>query len=127
MSNVLLIEPNTLLAATYSHMLEHAGFSVTRVSGAQEAINAADKQAPDVVVMELQLAGHSGLEFLHEFRSYHEWRAVPVVVHTVLNPAQWAFAREPLQRDLGVASFLYKPQTSLEELLRSVRAPLAVA
>lgn len=125
MTNVLLIEPNTLLATTYRQLLEHAGFAVTVVLGAQAAINAADKCAPHIVVMELQLAGHSGLEFLHEFRSYSDWQRVPVIVHTVLNPTQWTFAREPLQRELGVTAFLYKPQTSLEELLRRVRAALA--
>lgn len=124
MSNVLLIEPNTLLATTYRLFLEHAGFSVVHVTGAQAAIEAADKLTPDVVVLELQLAGHSGLEFLHEFRTYREWQGVPVVVHTVLNQQQWAFAKGPLERELGVTAFLYKPQTSLEELLRHVRAPL---
>lgn len=68
--HVLLIEPNTLLAATYRQALQHAGHEVRHVTGAQAAVMAADGRTPDVVVLELQLPQHSGLEFLHEFRSY---------------------------------------------------------
>jgi DNA-binding response OmpR family regulator len=121
MSHILLLEPNTLLAAAYHQALRHAGYEVTHVTGAQAAILAADEQAPALVIAELQLPQHSGLEFLHEFRSYADWRQVPVIVHTVLSPPQLATAKEALQRDLGVNLLLYKPQTSLRDLLDAVR------
>src|SRR5690606_21603784 len=88
MSHVLLIEPNTLLADTYTQALTHAGHEVTHVTGAQAGIDAADKRQPDLVIVELQLPRHSGVEFLHEFRSYAEWLNVPVVVNTSLPPAR---------------------------------------
>jgi CheY-like chemotaxis protein len=119
--HVLLLEPNTLLAKTYTAALQHAGHSVAHATGAQAAVNAADKRQPDVVVLELQLPAHSGLEFLHEFRSYPEWQAVPVVVHSMVSPAQTAAVEEGLRRDLGVHAVLYKPRTSLQQLLRAVR------
>jgi DNA-binding response OmpR family regulator len=119
--HVLLLEPNTLLAQTYRSALTHAGFSVAHALGAQGAVDAADKQLPDVVIVELQLPAHSGVEFLHEFRSYPEWQHVPVIVHSVLPPMQLAGAEESLRRDLGVRAILYKPRTSLEQLLRVVR------
>jgi CheY-like chemotaxis protein len=65
-------------------MYTAAGYTVASVSGAENAIHAADIHAPDLVVLELQLVGHSGVEFLYEFRSYPEWQEVPVIVHTSL-------------------------------------------
>lgn len=121
MSHVLLIEPNLLLAKTYTQALVHVGYTVAHVVGAQAAIDAADKMTPDIVVVELQLSQHSGIEFLHEFRSYAEWLHVPVVVNTVLPPADILTAREPLQRDLGVRAILYKPRTTLQDIIRVVR------
>lgn len=121
MSNVLLIEPNTLLAKSYIQALQHAGHTVAHVTGAQAAINAADKQTPDVVIVEIQLPQHSGIEFLHEFRSYAEWIHVPVVVNTALSPARMMLAKHPLKRDLGVLDILYKPRTSLQDLVRIAR------
>ena len=121
MSHILLIEPNTLLAETYTQALQHAGYTVSHAVGAQAAIDAADKHTPDVVIMELQLPQHSGIEFLHEFRSYAEWMEVPVVVNTTLPPGRMLLAKPTLQRDLGVVGTYYKPRTSLQDIIRLVR------
>jgi len=126
MSNVLLIEPNTLLAKSYIQALQHAGHKVAHATGAQAAIDAADKQLPDVVIVEIQLPQHSGIEFLHEFRSYPEWINVPVVVNTATSPARMMLAKKPLQRDLGVVDILYKPRTTLQDLVRVAREHSAV-
>ena len=120
--HVLLLEPNTLLAQTYTRALELAGHTVAHAAGAQDAVDAADKQQPDVVVLELQLPEHSGLEFLHEFRSYPEWQTVPAVVHSMVSPVRTALVADALQRDVGVHAFLYNPRTSLQQLVRAVRA-----
>ncbi|HEX7963470.1 MAG TPA: response regulator [Candidatus Saccharimonadales bacterium] len=125
--HVLLLEPNTLLAKTYTEALQRAGHSVAHATGAQTAVDAADKQLPDIVILELQLPRHSGLEFLHEFRSYPEWQAVPVIVHSMLPPTHTAAVAENLQADLGVRAILYKPRTSLQRLLRAVREHAAAA
>lgn len=125
MSHVLLIEPNTLLAKTYTQALEHAGHTVSHVTGAQAAINAADKKMPDLVIVELQLPQHSGIEFLHEFRSYAEWLHVPVVINTSLSPARMMAAKHALVRDLGVQEVLYKPRATLQDLVRVARDPAA--
>lgn len=121
MSHILLVEPNTVLAQTYTQALQHAGHSVAHATGAQAAVDAADKQAPDVVIVELQLPRHSGIEFLHEFRSYAEWQHTPVIINTVLSPSHMARAAEPLRRDLGICQILYKPRTSLQDIIRVVR------
>ena len=121
MSHVLLIEPNTLLAKTYTQALAHAGFTVSHAVGAQAAIDAADKAVPDIVIVELQLSQHSGIEFLHEFRSYAEWLHIPVIVNTALPPTNMMLAKGPLKRDLGVRAILYKPRTTLQDIIRVVR------
>lgn len=121
MSNVLLIEPNPVLAHTYTQVLQHAGHTVTTVMSAQGAVEAADQQAPDVVVLELQLPVHGGIEFLHEFRSYDEWQQIPIVLHTYTPAQTLAPVQEALQQTLGVRAFLYKPQTSLQQLTQTVR------
>lgn len=121
MSKILLIEPNTVLAKTYTQALRHAGHEVAHVTGAQAAIDAADKSQPDLVIVELQLPQHNGVEFLHEFRSYAEWLHVPVVVNTALQPGRVMLSKEPLKRDLGILEFLYKPRTTLQDIVRVAR------
>lgn len=120
MKTVLIIEPNTLLAQTYKQALGQQGCNPVSVPGAQEAIHAADQYQPSVVVLELQLVGHSGIEFLHEFRSYAEWQEVPVIVNSFV-PPEAAEALKPTFAELKVSKYLYKPQTSLDTLVREAQ------
>ncbi|HEU4914013.1 MAG TPA: response regulator [Candidatus Saccharimonadales bacterium] len=124
MQNVLVIEPDTALARTYVQALRHAGYAVRHATGAQDAIDAADQSTPAAVVMEIQLAVHDGVEFLHEFRSHAEWRFVPVVVNTNLTPVAIRPVQAALAADLGVMEVLYKPQTSLQQVISAVRRVL---
>ncbi|HEX7368327.1 MAG TPA: hypothetical protein VF261_01570, partial [Candidatus Saccharimonadales bacterium] len=79
-----------------------------------------DAAAPDLVILEMQLVSHSGVEFLYEFRSYPEWQRVPVLVHSVVPPGEFQGSRQLLCEHLGVERYLYKPRTSLAKLLRTV-------
>lgn len=121
MAYVLLIEPNTLLAKAYTQAIRHAGHEVELQTQAQAGIIAADARTPDLVLLELQLPLHNGVEFLQEFRSYAEWQQVPVVINTVIPPGRMVRAETALRRDLGVRDVLYKPRTSLEDIVRLVR------
>jgi CheY-like chemotaxis protein len=120
MANVLLLEPDRVLARTYAQSLEHAGHTVQVCRSGQAAIELLEDFKADVIVLELQLAGHGGVEFLHELRSYPEWLALPVVINTNLAPQAIAPLRAALQHDAGVAVCLYKPRTSLRRLIRAV-------
>lgn len=120
--HILLVEPDTLLAGTYGRAFEATGHTVAVARSAQMAVHAADEQQPDVVVLELQLPRHNGVEFLYEFRSYPEWLEVPVVIHSFTPPSEYASAAT-LERELGVRRCLYKPETSLADLCKAVQAP----
>lgn len=118
---VLLVEPDTILATTYKAWLERSGHTVAVAGSAQAAVHQADEAMPDVVVLELQLPRHNGVEFLYEFRSYNEWLHIPVIVHTFV-PLGELNQVQILTRELGVRQLLYKPQTSLRQLEAAVRA-----
>jgi len=118
---VLLIEPDRSLARTYRTALEAAGYMVEWAGTAQTAIGRADEQRPSLVILELQLAQHNGVEFLYEFRSYGEWQDIPVIIHSFTPPANLATLRQTLENDLGIVATLYKPRTSLDILVAAVR------
>jgi DNA-binding response OmpR family regulator len=119
--HIILLEPDRMLADIYRQSLLSEGHSVTMCASAQSAIFAADEQSPDAVIVELQLIGHSGIEFLYEFRSYNDWRDVPVIIHSQVPPAEFNGSSKLLRQELGVKDYLYKPRTSLATLLRSVQ------
>lgn len=113
---VLLIEPDQTLGKVYSAALGRAGHEVSLARSAQGAVHAADTSRPDVVLLELQLPRHNGIEFLYEFRSYSEWLHIPVIIHSLVAPHEYEKS-SILWRELGVVRCLHKPATSLEQLL----------
>jgi DNA-binding response OmpR family regulator len=124
MAQILLIEPDRVLAETYVQALMHAGHEVQAAGGAQAAVMSADAIRPDLVIVELQLVAHSGIEFLYEFRSYSDWQDVPVIIHSNVPPHEFNDSAGLLRDELGVRDYLYKPRTTLVELLDTVEARL---
>lgn len=125
MARVLIVEPDVRLAKIFAKALLSQRHEVMAATTAQDAVIAADEQQPDIVLLELQLTAHSGIEFLYEFRSYADWRQVPVIVVSVVPPAEFEKSHQLLYERLGVAAYHYKPQTNLRTILQAVERVLA--
>lgn len=123
MAKVLIVEPDKVLAGHYAAALRQAGHETRLSHAAQEAINVTDSWMPDVVLLELQLGRHNGVEFLYELRSYTEWQHLPVVVNTLI-PITNPGIRILLQGDQAVRAYHYKPATKLADILASIQRTL---
>jgi DNA-binding response OmpR family regulator len=119
MAAILVIEPDVMLSKLYHATLNNAGYTVMLAYHAQEAIWQADQMTPALVLLELQLVGHSGIEFLYEFRSYFEWQDVPIILHTIIPKRSLQTQQDQLDT-LGVIGYLYKPNTKLNQLVEAV-------
>lgn len=126
MANILLIEPDRMLAINVREYLQANGHRVSWRSDAQAAINSSEETAPDLVILELQLGSHSGLDFLYEFRSYADWQSVPIIVFSNLPSTELVSSSIYLDQ-LEIVSYHYKPQTSLEYLGQSVTKALELS
>jgi DNA-binding response OmpR family regulator len=123
MASVLIIEPDRLLGQTYREYLAHNGHKPRVCTGAQQAVEIIDEKVPDIIVLELQLSDHGGIEFLYELRSYTEWQHIPIIVHSLV--PHNLFSDNTLQmKNMGVTHFLYKPSTNLMVLNRAINEAL---
>jgi CheY-like chemotaxis protein len=119
-ANILLLETDHILAKNLGIFLRGLGHEISWCVEPQEAIDNADKNPPDVIVLDLMLANHrSGIEFLYEFRSYPEWQNLPVVIFSHVAAEDLRGCLDSLKQ-LNVAAFRYKPTTSLTELAKSI-------
>jgi DNA-binding response OmpR family regulator len=118
--HVLIVEPDVILSRLYSDAFERLGLTVSCARNAQSAIFVADEKHPDVVVLELQLAAHSGAAFLYEFRSYGDWTETPIIIHTLIPPDSLQIFNRTFV-ELGISEVLYKPATSLRKLVSTVQ------
>jgi len=124
MAQILIIEPDVRLAALYGDALRMRQYRVVTVTTAQDAILAADDKKPDLVLLELQLTAHGGVEFLYEFRSYADWQAVPIVVMSAVPSVEFESSQQLLFEQLGVVAYHYKPRTNLQKLVNSIESIL---
>lgn len=118
--NILLIEADKVLGESSVNVLEAAGFKVTWKRSAQTGLDALDDYLPDIILLEIQLGNHNGIEFLYEINSYPEWQRVPIIIHTINPKAQDEIFKEAFKQ-LGVRDILYKPRTSTVQLVRTVK------
>lgn len=125
MATVLCIEPDKVLAESYYLALTSAGHDVVVTPSAQTAIVVADEINPDIVILELQLIEHSGIEFLYELRSYLDWQGVPVIIQTQVPPSEFNNNYQILNEHLGINTYLYKPSTTLRDLIHAVHKELS--
>lgn len=123
MKQLLIIEPDSILAAQYTDFFAD-DYEVRTVGTAQAAILAADKKSPDLVIVEPLLAGHSGIEFLYEFRSYAEWQHVPVIITSRVRGDALGISGA-VRKQCGIAAVCYKPETGLHKLAHEVKKALA--
>lgn len=115
MPSVLLLEPDRVSAKCIADELEKRGLKVEIASTAENAINQADKLKPDLVICELSLPGHSGSEFIYEFRTYTDWKDIPLLVYSSIKASD----KVTKSRDwllLEINDTLYKPDYSLQKL-----------
>lgn len=120
---ILLLEPNRILAEQYTRFLENEGYKVMWCENAQDGVAAADNTHPDIVILELLLSGHSGVEFLYEFRSYVDWLILPVIILSSVSQLSSGVSSTTLH-ELGVTAYLYKSETSLPQLATVLRRTL---
>lgn len=123
-SKILVVEPDYNVGQTLAQFLNHHGHVASYCSSAQQAIHAADEKTPGVIILELQLPTHNGIELLYELRSYEDWHNIPVIIYSQIPPAHQAIS-PMLWENLGVVAYHYKPLAKLTDLLKSVDGILA--
>lgn len=98
----LLIEDDRDIATLFRHVLDMAGYNSECVYDGIEAMKRLAVLQPDVVLLDLQLPGLSGVDILKNMRADERMKTIPVVVIT----AYAYYAKNlPVEPDL----FLLKP------------------
>ncbi len=91
------------------------GHTVSNAHTASLALEQVSEQRPDVVILELALASHSGMEFLYEFCTYEDWQSVPVIIYSHVKLHDEVLKSRAFEH-LQIKGYLYKPETTLKTL-----------
>ncbi len=113
---VLLIEPDKVLRQIYIQAFEDQNIIVSACASSQEAVTILEDFFADVIVTELQIAEHNGVELIHEIRSYLEWQDIPIVINSIIPHSNVAI-NNAVMKQLNITDYMYKAVTSLQKLI----------
>jgi DNA-binding response OmpR family regulator len=92
---VLVVEDNISQANLVKFLLEEAGQTVQVAENAEKAFEVLQTFVPDLILVDVQLAGQDGLEFAVELRLNPVYGATPIIALTAcFDPSDLAKARE---------------------------------
>lgn len=80
MTKVLLVEDDLWLAELEESVLKREGYEVAVAHHAPAAIELVDSFKPDVLIVDVLLAGSTSFVLLHELQTYDDTKSVPVIV-----------------------------------------------
>jgi two-component system nitrogen regulation response regulator NtrX len=114
---ILVIDDETAIRDTMRMILEYEGYDcITAASGA-EGLTAAEREAPDLVFLDIKMPGMDGLETLSRLRGMND--ALPVVIVSAHGTASSALEAGRL----GAFRFIEKP-LSKDYVLDAIREGL---
>ncbi|MGC4081318.1 MAG: sigma-54 dependent transcriptional regulator [Vicinamibacterales bacterium] len=116
-SRILVIDDEAAIRDSLRMTLEYEGYEVLLAATGQEGVTLAERDAPDLVLLDVKMPGMDGLEVLERLRAMND--ALPVIVvsgHGTISTAVEATKK-------GAFDFIEKPFAS-ERVLVSLRNAL---
>jgi two-component system, cell cycle response regulator DivK len=115
--SVLIVEDNPLNMKLFSAMIASQGYDVLQAIDGPGGLDMARQQHPDLIIMDIQLPGMSGLEVTHSLKAEADTRDIPVIATT----AYALRGDEEKIRASGCDGYMAKP-IAISEFLELVRS-----
>jgi two-component system, OmpR family, KDP operon response regulator KdpE len=115
-ANILVVDDEPQIRRVLRTTLTFRGYTISEASSGAEALELVRKLKPDLVLLDVNLPGMSGVETCREIRRSSD---APIIMLTVRN----AERDKVIALDAGADDYVTKP-FGIEELLARVRASL---
>jgi DNA-binding response OmpR family regulator len=120
LAKILIIDDSPVIRRLLILMLGAKGHDVVTAADATSAVTVAQKEKPDLIILDLSLPGGSGFLLMERFKNLSRLALVPIVV---LSGEQSAEIKEKALQ-AGADAFVSKPPKD-EELLAAVEQGLS--
>lgn len=111
---VMVVDDEPAIVTALTELLQPLGYRVLGCHSGGDAVSKAREMEPDAIILDIMMPGINGYDVLRLLKSEPETADIPVIVLSVLDEKEKAFA-------LGAAEFVPKPFHK-QHLLENVRA-----
>ena len=116
---ILVVDDEAVLVETIAYNLEQAGYQVITAADGGSALEAARRETPDLVILDIMLPEMDGLEVCRQLRREHTTATIPIMMLT----AKGDEIDKVVGLEVGADDYVTKP-FGRRELLARVRALL---
>lgn len=121
---ILMVDDDVDLSSIMSIKLQAEGFAIKTVNDPVAALEAARQYVPDLILLDINMPGMNGTEYLIDLRQLPETKKAKVIFFTSMsNP--WPVFRDPaaIAKELGAVDFLEK-SADLSEVVKKIKEAL---
>ncbi|RYZ81557.1 MAG: response regulator, partial [Moraxellaceae bacterium] len=119
-ARVLLVDDDPNMLTLYSYRLQACNCITTTAQSGAEALEALNKELPDLVITDLRMESMDGLALFDRIQA--QWPSLPVIIFT----AQGSIREAVNATQKGVFSFLTKPPDK-DELVATINQALQLS
>jgi len=121
MKTVLVADDEVSIRKLYQRELKLEGYNVVFASNAQEAVQKAREDAPDLVIMDIRMPGMDGIEAMG--RILEENNEIPVVINTAYSSYKDSFMSWCADAYVTKSSDLTELKETVKRILSGEQAP----
>jgi two-component system cell cycle response regulator len=111
---VLIADDNPQILELLEAYLDPLGVRVVLAADGEAALEAVQREKPDLVLLDIMMPKRSGFEVCRRLKSDEAYRSIPILMVTALNE----MGDVERARDCGADDFLSKPVNKMELLSR---------
>src|SRR3989338_8223729 len=122
MAKVLIVDDDAFLSGVYATKLELDGFGVVTARDGEEGVRLAQKEKPDLILLDVLMPKLDGFEALRQLKANPETKPIPVIMLTNLGQ------KEDIEKGVaeGAADYLIKAHFVPAEAVAKIKAILKI-
>jgi len=120
---VLVVEDDIFLVNVHKKKLAKEGFEVIVAGNGNEALDLAQKNKPDIILLDLIMPMKDGFQTLKELKANPDLKNIKVIIFSNLSQ------EEDKQRamEAGAVDYIVKANVSFREIINQVKHHLGIA
>jgi response regulator of citrate/malate metabolism len=116
--SILLVEDDLWLGDMYFQELKD--HQVLRAATAEQALELIENNSISLIVLDVFLPDHNGLELIHEIASYQDSMNIPIIILSAVSEQDFGLSKKRMSH-YGIVDYLYKPESKPSYVAEKVK------